>query len=252
MKKTLIVIWTLVLLYAIYTFANYKIESKANENLYKQVKVDFYNSRPEKLNLKPSENEVNKVENKSEKVILEAYNSIVSTNKDVVGWIKVPSTSIDYPVLKGTDNDFYLNHNINKKPSSRGSIFMDFRNNGEGTEPNTIIYGHNMKDGSMFGEIKKYKSKDFLKNNSIIEFNTLYETIKWEIFSVYVTDVDFNYIKTDFNDLEERGEFIESLRKKSIHKRDVKLAEDDSILTLSTCSYEFDNARLVIHAKRIK
>ena len=104
----------------------------------------------------------------------------------------------------------------------------------------------------MFGSLVQFKEEDFLKSNRIIAFNSIYEDMKWEIFSAYITDVAFNYIKTNFQSEEDYGEFLESLRQKSMFQLDTAVSTEDQILTLSTCSYEFDNARFVIHAKKLK
>lgn len=185
-------------------------------------------------------------------LIQNKFNELLKKNEEVVGWLKIEGTVIDYPIAQAVDNEFYLKRDIYKEKSVAGSIFMDYRDDIESENKNTILYGHYMKNGSMFGELKNYKRKSNFENNSIIEFDTLYNSEKWEIFSVYTTDVNFDYIRTDFNTKQEYKFFLDTLQSKSIHKSDVKLTEDDVILTLSTCSYDFSNARFVVHAKLIK
>ncbi|KZL92737.1 class B sortase [Clostridium magnum] len=181
---------------------------------------------------------------------------LLKINQDAVGWINIGNTRINYPVVQGKDNEYYLNHNIKKEASEYGSIFMDYRNqnlkNFFDTEKNIIIYGHHMKDGTMFGDLKLYKDEKFFNDNQIISFNILGQEYKWQIFSAYVTSTDFNYIRTDFKNDVQFNEFIKSIREKSLYLNDTVPNSKDVILTLSTCSYEFEDARFVVHFKLIK
>lgn len=260
MKKSLLIIWSIVLLYTAYTLGSYGLESNRNKKIYEELKNSF-NNEDSKHSLQTNtrmdldtyyEGATEIFHVKGERAIMERYNKILSINQDIVGWIKVPNTRIDYPVLKTKDNDFYLHHNVNMEPSKAGSIFMDFRNMKNQNEKHTILYGHNMKDGSMFRDLINFKKQNFLNTNPIIELSTLYEEIRWEIFSVYVTSVDFNYIQTDFSSLNEYGLFLESIKDRSMFDIEVDVSIREEIITLSTCSYEFENARFVVHAKRVR
>lgn len=184
--------------------------------------------------------------------VLPKFKPFLEINKEVVGWINIPGTRIDYPVLQAGDNEYYLEHDINGNKSLSGSIFMDFRNNINRSDSNIILYGHNMKNGSMFHDLVYYKDQQFFEKHPIICFDTLYEEGKWEIFSVYVTDENFNYLVTNFKTSEEYEKYLNVIKNKSLFKKDITLTKDDRILTLSTCSYEFKNARLVVHAKLVR
>jgi sortase B len=184
--------------------------------------------------------------------ILPKYRPLLEINEDVVGWIKIPNTSIDYPVLQADDNEYYLNRNIYREKNRAGSIFMDYRIKLDSKDRHIIIYGHHMRDGTMFKDLIKYKNKDFFYTNNIIQFDTLYEEIKWEVFSVYITGTDFNYIKTHFNTPAEYENFLIAIKNKSLFPTDVELTADDQILTLSTCTYEYNDARFVVHARRVQ
>ncbi|MCB2289420.1 class B sortase [Clostridium sp. CS001] len=250
MRKKLTLIWIAVFIFAAYTLINYKIESNRNHVIYKNISITR-DSTLNEVNLNFNKILLKDFLAKEENKISEKYKPFITLNKDVIGWIKIPNTEIDYPVFKGDNNEFYLDHDPYKKSNNHGSIFMDFRNKGVAEELHTILYGHNMKDGSMFADLNKYKDLDFLDKNPIIEFSTLYEDIRWEIFSVYITDTTFDYIRTNFDKTEDRTIFLQHIKEKSKFHRDIAVSEKDTILTLSTCSYEFINARLVIHAKRI-
>lgn len=170
-------------------------------------------------------------------------------NNDYVGWIKIEDTNIDYPILQSIDNEFYLKKNILKEYSPSGSIFLDYRNY-MFSDKNTVIYGHYMKNNTLFGELKKFKDKSFfMKNNRIFIF-TENEKLEYEVFSAYITDTSFNYLQTEFYETEFL-DFIDKIKAKSIHKTDINITSEDKILTLSTCSYDFKDARMVIHAKLV-
>lgn len=252
MKKVLVLIWTIVLIYTVYTLYNYQNESKNNKRIYEELRRNNNEEASYQENLDTNHFGIIDIYNKENKInIMERYESILLINQEILGWINVPNTKIDYPVVRSEDNEFYLYNNIYKEPSKAGTIFMDYRNSGTVNERHTILYGHNMKNGSMFGDLIKYKQADFLYENLIIEFNTLYQDVKWEIFSVYITSKDFYYIKTEFDNIFDYGNFLEMLKEKSLYEIETEVSVGDQILTLSTCSYEFDNARLVIHARRI-
>lgn len=171
-------------------------------------------------------------------------------NSDIVGWIKVSSTKIDYPILQGKDNKYYLHRNYRQEKSKAGSIFMDYRNNPAGENFNMILYGHRMKDGTMFADLKKLLREDFYIKKPEIYVETLGKTYRGEVFSVYLTTTGFNYIETDFANEEEYLQFLKTLQKRSVFWQDAELTPDTQILTLSTCDFALDSekGRLVVHA----
>ncbi|GMX61642.1 class B sortase [Paenibacillus elgii] len=182
------------------------------------------------------------------------FRALFDMNPDVVGWLRIGNTAIDYPVVQGQDNAYYLNRNYKGEESSAGSIFLDFRNDIGKAQPNTVIYGHRMKDGSMFSDLKKFLKDDFLNENLTFQYDTLYHSYRAEIFSVYPATADLDYIRTGFGSEQEYAAFLQSLRERSLYKTDTVLGTEDRILTLSTCDYTLDPAkgRLVIHAKLIE
>ena len=181
----------------------------------------------------------------------EEVNDAYIDNEDYRGWIKVENTNIDYPILQGNDNQYYLDKDINKEYLASGSIFMNYLNNGFNDE-NTVLFGHNMRNGTMFGQLKKYKEKDFFYGNNDIDIELSNgDNLKYKVFSVYITNAEDNYIKTKFDNRDEYKEFLERIKNKSIYKSEIDLNEDDKIITLSSCSYEFDDARIVVHGKLI-
>ena len=181
----------------------------------------------------------------------EESDNLFEKNMDYRGWIKIDNTNINYPILQGQDNEEYLYKDINNEYIVSGSIFMNYLNNGF-DDQNTVLFGHNMKNGTMFANLKKYKEEDFFYNNNYIEIELSNgQYLKYKVFSVYITDINDNYTKTSFEDKDEYKEFLERIKNKSIYKSDISVNENDKIITLSTCSYEFDDARLVVTGKLI-
>ncbi len=207
-------------------------------------------------NVKKTIEETNPNEAEQEKedhVIKNTYlSSLFAINPDVIGWLKVNNTNVDYPVVQTNNNDYYLKHNLYKESDKNGWIFMDYRNSLYNLDSNTIIYGHNMYYSSvMFGSLTKAYKKDWYSNseNLIISFDTIYESMKYQIFSIYKVDKTKDYLKTYFANDQEFTDFVNLITKRSITDFNVEVKPGDKILTLSTCTGE--NQRLVIHAKLI-
>lgn len=233
MKKSKLII-NLILI-CILIFSSYKIIDKFLQ--YKKA-AQVYNKIYE---IKKTQ------ENKNDNKIDLSY-----INNDYRGWIDISNTNIHYPIVQAKDNDFYLYKDINKNYLESGSIFLDFRNNNF-NDSNTVIYGHSMRNKTMFGQLKMFKDKDFFNTNKFITITTpTGDILKYKIFSAYITDANNFYNKTSFNSDEEFDNFLNKIKNKSLFNTDVKPNCIDKILTLSTCSYEFENARMVIHAKRFK
>ena len=189
----------------------------------------------------------------NEQKLIEKYSDLLLINDETVGWLKVNNTKIDYPVVKGVDNNYYLKHDFYKNENFNGWIYMDYRNNVDALDKNTIIYGHNMKSGMMFGTLP-YVAKEYWYNNDdnlIISFNTIHEKLNFQIFSIYTIDVTNDYLYTNFSSNQEYLSFIDKIKSRSIKDFGISINEHDHILTLSTCQ---DNSkkRLVVHAKLIK
>ncbi|MCY7708206.1 class B sortase [Bacillus safensis] len=183
--------------------------------------------------------------------IRSSFDELRKVNEDIVGWINMEDTMIQYPIVQSRDNAFYLTRNYLKNDTRAGSIFMDYRNDVLHESPNTVAYGHRMRDGSMFAGLTNYLKKDFFHEHRTFQYDTLYQSYEAEIFAVYETTVDFDYIQTDFQDLGEYAHYLQAVRKKSIYQTKTDVSTDDLILTLSTCDHVLapKNGRLVVQAK---
>lgn len=162
-------------------------------------------------------------------------------------------TQINYPIVQAKDNDYYLFRNYKGEDMRAGSIFMDYRNDVKSQNRNTILYGHRMKDGSMFGSLKRCWMK--ISSCPIVNCITIHylkdTTLKF--FSIYDND-GLYYIETDFESDAAYTAFLKQIQDKSLYKTDTKLTANDEIITLSTCDYALDPeaGRLVVHAKLVK
>jgi len=194
---------------------------------------------------------VEQIEEEQEIEIVNDYlASLLTVNPDTVGWLKVNNTNVDYPVVQAKDNKKYLDYNYNNEEDRDGWVFMDYRNDSMELSKNTIIYGHNRYySGVMFGTLYKTAYKSWYGNaeNQIIEFDTLYGTMKWKIFSIYKIDKTTDYLKVNFSDENVWLDFTKMLKDRSIYDFGIDVGINDKILTLSTCSSN-RNQRLVIHA----
>lgn len=181
------------------------------------------------------------------------FSTLQEINKDTVGWLTVNNTRIDYPVVQAKDNDYYLRRDYYQNKNRHGWIFMDYRNNPDELNENTIIYGHNLANQTMFGTLRYALNSYWYKKsaNQIITFNTPNENMKFQIFSIYTIPTTNDYLDITFPTTDAYQTYIDLVKGRSIYDFNIEVTTDDKILTLSTCANGNDK-RLVIHAKLIK
>lgn len=194
------------------------------------------------------------------------WDGLLDINSQVVGWVTIPDTNIDYVVMQNEkdtiDYQKYLYHDIYQNWSGYGSVFEDFRSKGGSSAKNIILHGHNMLDGSMFANLIHYGKYtgdlDYYKSHPVIEYDTPEYDAEWEIISVYKTNTEdahgkfFNYLTGEFASDAEFMNYIYLVRERSLIDTPVKVNEDDQIITLSTCSYEYSEFRTVVVARRLR
>lgn len=182
----------------------------------------------------------------------QVFNELMKKNDDTVGYLMVNNTKINYPVVQANTNSYYLNRDFNKRKNSMGWIFMDYRNNPTNLDKNTIIYGHNIKQGIMFGTLKYALNSSWYRkeSNQIITFNTPTKNMKWRIFSIYKIPATEDYLKTEFANDDEYMNFVNMLKSRSLYDFNVKIDASSKILTLSTCFSH--TTRHVVHAVLIE
>lgn len=194
----------------------------------------------------------------SKLTVLPEYAAFTGQNSDMAGWIVIDDTNINYPVVQ-KDNKYYLDHSFEGKENANGTIFVDERCSIVTPTTNTILYGHNMKSGMMFGGLKKYLQEGYLENHKVIHFNTIYEYHDYEIVAVCLSKVQYqdekNYRYYDFISSgtdKEFQNFIDNVNELAVFGDGNSLTRDDKLLTLSTCNSYTEDGRLFVVAKRIK
>ena len=170
-------------------------------------------------------------------------------NDDIVARLLIEGTTIDYLVLQGSDNEFYLYHDIWQNPTPSGWIFLDYEADIRGGSQNWVIYGHNMQRDHKFHSLRRYRDYAFLLDHPEITLTTPYGVYNWEIFSFYQTHIEFAYNQANFGGREEWADMLERFAQLSIHDTGVEVTADDRILTLSTCTNRHRDERYVLHAR---
>ena len=192
--------------------------------------------------------------------IQEKYAALKNQYKDFSGKLIVKGLKIDFPVMQCEDNKYYLKYNIDGKEDKHGALFVDYRNDLINLSQNTIIFGHNMRDGTQFGMLSMYKKLSTYKACPVITFNTIYKDYQWKVFAAFLINTRpehdngyvFNYIRTDFGSDNEFNKFYKEVMERSYFITDVDVTPDDKILTLSTCSLAIDNSRFVVMARLVR
>lgn len=195
----------------------------------------------------------------SQGIDIPEYEQIYRQNPDMVGWIYIADTRINYPVMQSPDDpNFYLKHSFDKSSSNHGCPYMNANCDIDKPSDNLIIYGHRMKDGSMFADLEKFTSKSFWETHKTITFNTLTQRQTYEVIAVFKVATgtgaasEFKYYAfTDANTPEEFNSYISSVKSKALYDTGITAAYGDKLITLSTCEYSNYNGRLVVVAKRL-
>lgn len=192
------------------------------------------------------------------KEVLEEYQNLLLKNRKLIGWVKIDDTYIDYPVMQTTDNEYYLDHNMNQEYDKNGTIFMDKDCDVLKPSTNFILYGHHMKNGRMFGQLDQYKNESFYKEHPLISFDTIYEKGTYQIMYVFrakvykETEIVFKYYQfIEANGEQEFDSAMEEMAALSLYDTGVTAQYGDQLLTLSTCDYQETDGRFVVVAKKI-
>jgi len=180
------------------------------------------------------------------------FQALKQKNPDTVGWIKVEGTEIEHVVVKANDNNYYLTRNFEKEYNTSGWIFADYTNKIDGTDKNLVIYGHNVRDNSMFGTLKNILEEEWYNNeqNYKIKFITEKENAIYEVFSIYKIEAEDYYIQTEFETEASFEEFVKTIKKRSIKDFNKEITAEDKILTLSTCA-DNNKYRVVLHGRKV-
>lgn len=195
----------------------------------------------------------------SQREMLPGLKQLHDQNPDLVGWLTIPDTKVDYPVMyKAEDNDYYLSHNFDKEKDRNGLLVLDKRCDERAAGNHLLIHGHNMKSGFMFGNLSLYYDKAYYEKHPRIVFKTLYEEKEYDIIAVFLASVStsskeefhyYDYIRMD--DWKSFDSYIKEAKSKALYDIPIEASYGDELITLSTCDYSLDEGRLVIVGRRV-
>lgn len=231
----------ILIIISILAFTYYKFHTNKNKNILNDIKID----------------ETQITETKTERML--QLEELKKQNNDIVGWLEIPNTKINYPVLQTTDNEYYMTHTYKKEYSKDGSIFLDKDYNWDVPSSNLLIYGHNNKNGNMFQELLKYEDESYYKEHPTIKFTTVNEDCTYEIIAVFKSRVYYKSEKNVFRyyyfinaeNEEEYNNYVEESKKASLYNTGKTAEYGKQLLTLSTCEYSQEDGRFVIVARKI-
>ena len=237
-------IFWLILIYSLSEIVKWCIYNKQNEKIMKEISSSITVVDEEQN----KENEGQKEENSYEV----DFDALKSLNNDTIAFLKVNGTQIEYPIVKTTNNEYYLNHSFDKKYNAAGWIFADYNNKFDGSDKNIVIYGHNRKNGTMFSTLKNVLNKKWYEDekNLKIKLITEQDSFEYEVFSVYQIKKEEYYLQTKFKNDDTYFKFIETLKNRSVKNFGIDVDGQNQILTLSTCANDNDY-RVVLHAKKV-
>lgn len=286
-RKGMFAFFSVVFLVSCFMLVQNLIDKQKGEEIYKQLEAEFFSGgftvnaadafRPEDgevsylaedtenssmtsmsdtiANLADSA-EIGEAEQKQYNEELEMVRAKLSSlsqkNPDLYGWITVEGTNINYPLVQGEDNSYYLNHAYTGDYLPIGAIFVDYRNNRSITKNyNTVIYGHNITSGTMFHDVEKFFQDDYFNDTYIVVY-TMDGIYYYEPFSIYKAKYDYQYFRTGFTSSDDFISFADEMRDNSQKEKDVEFTKNDRILTLSTCTNIINSERYALHARLVK
>jgi len=238
----LVVIFIFGISYIIYYFYNSSKEKQVNENILNEVSID----------------KAQITDTNTERML--QIKELQKENQEIMGWLEIEDTNINYPICQTNNNDFYLTHNYKKEKASTGSLFLDKDFDMVNGSSNYLIYGHRNKQGLMFEDLMKYAKEDFYKKHTKIKFTTLKEDVDYEIMSVFYSRVYYQDEKNVFRyyyfvnaeNENEYNNYVEQCKKVSIYDTGITAEYGEQLLTLSTCEYSQEDGRFVVVAKKVK
>lgn len=255
MQRVLLIVFTAVFIISASVLGWQHIRGLREENALKQL-AEIKRSTKASESLPTGTSLPDQIETPAP-IILDQYDELSQQNSDMIGWIKIDGTEIDYPVMY-TGDDFYLSHGFNREDSKSGLPYIDKRCFVAPFGSNTIIYGHNMKNKTMFSSLLNYKERNYYKEHPIIRFDTLYETQEYEIVAAFESEAyqksdtvfkHYNFLNAD--DKAAFDEYVSGIKALSLYDTGNKPEYGDELITLMTCSYHTENGRFVVVARQI-
>ena len=240
-------------LYSAYKLLDYYVDTQKNTNLNEKMIEQSVSSITTSVpNNKDSESEIVEAGETEPPVPVETspisvdFDTLKEANDDVIGWLYCEDTPINYPVLQSDDNSYYLRRLVNGEWNIAGSLFMDYRNNLSNNDWNTVIYGHNMKNDSMFGTLPEYRNQDYYEQHPVMYFLTPEADYKIELIAGFVTPSDSALYDVYLSESDRTSLYDELFKLSDFQSNEYFFEKDVQLLTVSTCSYEYETARYVV------
>ena len=246
--KVILFLFSIVFLFSLYNIIVWYCDSKETNNMINRLQqVTSIHASNDGI----STQVLDRTDYYDEKFLNVDFTNLLKENEDVVGWIQILGTNIDYPFVQYKNNDYYLTHSFDKSRNLAGWLFLDYRNSIDFSDRNTIIYAHGRVDGTMFGSLKNILDEKWLSSEKpIIKISTLTYRYIFEIFSAYHISTTNDYLITNFSEVSEYSNFLKTIQSRSMVRFNVPVTTNNKIITLSTC---YNNSeKMVVHAKLIK
>lgn len=231
MKKTLILVLAVIFIYSGYQVYMLHRVSKKSLDTYSKLEAYVYDSEDE---------------NKKEELPQIDFAALGDVNEDIVAWLYCEGTVLNYPVVQGKDNAYYLNHLFDGSENASGCLFLDSRNSRDFSDDNMIVYGHNMKNGTMFASLNQYQEQSYYEQHPSVFLLTPDGNFEVHLFAGFLEDIHGDAWQTAFEDENEKAEWLDKVQKKSTFISDTIPSKEDSIITFSTCSNRDDQVRYVL------
>lgn len=246
-KKTSVILFFILIIIA--SCKIYSINQDYNKSNQSYSELEQFVEMPESEHIENEDTEETTTAKATETILFPTVNfeDLSEINSDIIGWLDIDNTAINYPVVQGEDNSYYLKHLFDKNYNSSGCIFLNCNNSFDFSDHNNVIYGHHMKNGTMFSSLMEYKNQDYYDAHPQAILVSLTQNYIIDIFSGYVASTNDNAWRISFASENEYAEWIAKIKKRSCFISNIAPSVSDKIITFSTCSYEFDNARFVLH-----
>ena len=251
-RKFLIAFFTVLLVYSLVALTkNYFQDYTENQQIKELAEIRYKENTNDERTTKPVSTKIQKP------TMLPEFQELYRQNSDIIGWLKIDGTRIDYPIMQNQQNaQYYLNHGFDRKKNKNGLPFLDEHSQIDGSAI-LLIHGHHMKSGSMFADLEKYKKESYYKEHTTFQFSSLYEQEEYEIVAVILSQV-YNQMEDVFKYYrikqittpEAFGSYIQNIKQLALYDTNVTAQYGDKLIVLSTCEYSTDNGRLAVVARK--
>lgn len=249
-----LIIAVLVFIYAAWQLISIFLEYKKGEDEYQELEQYVAEEAPEPESIGITAGIEAEIDTGREEITQTlsraSFDELKAINSDIVAWLEFETVDINYPVVHTTDNEYYLTHTVKNTRNNSGAIFVETTNSPDFQDENTFVYGHSMKNGSMFGQLKKYKDESFYQEHQFFWIYTPQGDYMYQIFSCHEAEADSETYTNGFGSVDNYGEYLQKMKDLSLYETNVAVTTEDKIVTLSTCTKDKE-VRFVVHAKRL-